>query len=130
MTVASLELCKELYELSGWGDTHGCWYESYAVTTIECWPWQRDHNYRDEGYHSETPAYDLSYLLRKLPKTRKRKTAKQSRTERLNLSAADDGSWVAGYLGHGFVLADTPEDAACDLAIELFKKGVLVKEEV
>jgi hypothetical protein len=66
------------------------------------------------------PAYDLGFLLRKLP----------------NIVDADrfrmlqsGGGWFTGYHdGDLFTLAtvaNTPEDAACKLAIELWKQEVL-----
>lgn len=129
MTTASLELCKELYGLSGRGKDgkfNFYWLEEDGKATIT----------RNRG---QTPAYDLGYLLRKLP------------------ISTDGGKWkLAIYKAHhngknsdwytfayvhindmGLIMptsnirslhlveADTPEDAACKLAIELFKQGVL-----
>jgi hypothetical protein len=76
--VASLELCKELYGLSGWNDTP-------------------NH-------------VDLGYLVRKLP----------AYTEIRNYEIC----WQARF-NSMISEADTPEDAAAKLAIELFKSGVL-----
>lgn len=100
MNVANLDLCRELYELSGWTDND-------------------HHRYLGEG--EEIPAYDLGYLLRKLQP----------------FNAADlqwlGGKWAAQAVIFGTqpkserTEADTPEDAACKLAIELFKQGVLTK---
>lgn len=109
MNTTSLELGRELYKLSGWKPTD----------------WQH-------GIKDGQPLYDLGYLLRKLP----------------NYIEYWDGGNEAGYLqlihwsthwscGYEDVqgssksimihLNDTPEDAACKLAIELFKQGVLEK---
>lgn len=96
MNVASLELCKELYELSGW-----------KTETMSM------------GLHQNAPAYDLGYLLRKLPS---------------DCPLASDGeTWSIAYIDEDganreYSNAMTPEDATCLLAIELFKSGVLTKE--
>lgn len=102
MNVASLSLCKELYELSGWDSLE---YHPNAVgTPITC------------------PAYDLGYLLRKLPRgcyiaqTRKGWTA-----------SSGNAREIFGKQSPITLNADTPEDAACKLVIELFKQGILKK---
>lgn len=138
MNVANLEMCKELYELSGWGfdDSYTYWIVTPNATgTME------RRNARD--FDDRIPAYDLGYLLRKLPK--------HHNFGMPYVSQANDGTqWVASYInwwalweydGKGSAkkwhhevtaslhfLADTPEDAACKLAIELFKQGILSKE--
>ena len=112
MNVASLELCKELYGLSGWQDT------------------ELDHNLLTKDVNPDAnpdyirqPLYDLSYLLRRL-------------------ETIDDGfryaiftqndwklAWHANRTSATNVMqqteANTPENAVCKLAIELFKQGVL-----
>lgn len=137
MNVASLELCKELYELSGWRLTyfnhhqfqnHSSPIESRHIvhTTLG------DNNYglELEGasyiYQLEiTPAYDLGFLLRKLPY----KFPNSQINHWLTVSKGAN-SWVARYSNReDFVKrADTPEDAAAKLAIELLKSGVLTSE--
>lgn len=116
MNVASLENCKELYELSGWetGDSPDCWY------------WKKQSFARHV-----CPAYNLGFLLRKLPYSHK--------GVNLELVPRFDGTWFIGYAaGKEFLAtdpqdkylwaeADTPENATCKLAIELFKQGVLTK---
>jgi hypothetical protein len=103
MNTASLELCKELYELSGW---------NAPVVSMD----------------GPTPRYDLGYLLRKLPK--------HVEDQWLHIAPITDNKWAAHYMMMGVKSAgqdewaDTPEDAACKLAIELFKQGILVKEAV
>lgn len=122
MNVASLELCKELYKLSGWevhtlkwvikdngaGDlTMGTIHASHQEYTEVI-------KYADEV----CPAYELGYLLRKL----------QSHIEALRPDTVQD-AWVAEYVFENQkpdVRGTTPEDAVCKLAIELFKQGVLV----
>lgn len=102
MNVASLELCKELYELSGWGAELNDW-RSNSGTVIS----------------GAYPAYDLGYLLRKLPNDH------MINFSRPPVKLYQSGhSWTAEY--GGFKSGDTaPEDAVCKLAIELFKQGVL-----
>jgi hypothetical protein len=91
-------LCRELYELSGWGEPP----INYWGTSI-C-------GVAESPYY---PNYSLGYLLRKLPDG--------------DYEFIKDGS---GYLilsiGHA-ARAATPEDAAANLCIELFKAGVLRK---
>lgn len=106
MHVANLDICKELYELSGW--------------------WDDDEN----GARPGEPYYCLGYLLRKLP---------SSTTIFKNTSTFKDGVHtsyeaiykyeVLGDLASIWDRADTPEDCAVKLAIELFKSGVLTREE-
>lgn len=120
MTTASLELCKELYELSGW----------MMESNMPYFYYDHNHNYAltmantvvNSGLDNP-PAYDLGYLLRKLPVFIPKHNG-------LTLIPYVDGKWEIYYdapKGVKDVRAfdDTPEDAACKLAIELFKQGVL-----
>lgn len=102
MNTASAKLSNELFELSGW--------KSELIT---------DKRLLDKSKYSIVPSYDLGYLLRKLPL--------KHGNETLSLVHDDDPNrqpWECGF-SDLFVNADTPEDAACKLAIELFKQGVL-----
>lgn len=124
INVANLELCKELYELSGWSTAIGTnqfWYidgELVIATFVE----------------GGTPAYDCGYLLVELPQSVQVEEYKYGLT--LSVSGIGNIMWGAGYEHHfsdgvderHTQLADTPEDALCKLAIELFKKDVLQKE--
>lgn len=106
MHVASLELCKELCELSGWVDCHDK-YRSDG--TLVSWGFS--------GWKSrECPAYDLGFLLRKLPYA-------ELRNWRGIYTA-----WRNTPANFPPIEADTPEDCAAKLAIELFKTGVLTRE--
>jgi hypothetical protein len=102
MNVASLELSKELYELSGWTLDDGS-------------IWDMPH-YEDKRGDVIAPQYDLGYLLRRLP-------------WQLELIMVSDGSWLAHHTASGArhfnEEANTPEDAACKLCISLFNQGVL-----
>lgn len=109
MSVATLELCRELYELSGW----------------------QSGNWHIIGPDESTPSYDLGYLLRKLPRIHKRdwhlflQPWTRYGTWYCNLR-----HWQDPYLlvEERASVGDTPEDAAAKLAIELFKQGVLTQE--
>lgn len=131
MNVASIDLCRELYELSGWDDTD-------RLCCLTCNEIVADEQKIDDGRtHESIPAYDLGYLLRKLPKfgkyTRGDGLVAKDKT-RLTITVADSGTWVAtmdsDYEEDGWIdpsYADTPEDAAAKLAIELFKQGILTE---
>jgi len=101
---ASLELSKELYKLSGWIDPD---QEGYMYTP-------------------DAPYYDCGYLLRKLP------NPKQGDGNPFSMELYTDGRWKAGYFSvqstGPYVVADTPENALCKLAIELIKQGVIKVE--
>lgn len=134
MNVAGKELCQELYELSEWGKTQFPYhigdglqkYFQYADKSNT--PYIADgtdysiKDYEKEGTH--IPAYDLGYLLRKLD-------YKWVKLEHSFEVDEPTNRWTCSFLSddiYGFVEdADTPEDAACKLAIELFKQGVLSK---
>jgi hypothetical protein len=105
MNVASRELCEQLHELSAWD---GKFKKRYVVVGDS------------DGGADSIPAYDLGYLLRKLPQN-----------EEIELRYSDkNGHWfIRGKTEIGIsIFADTAEDAACKLAIELFKQGVLKAE--
>lgn len=119
--VASLELCKELYELSGWFGTYANYYLidgigslRPAIKTEDSWPGNQ--------LVLEAPAYDLGYLIRKLP-------------ENKAVEYSDENGWAAIYddrIASGVVVrkeAKTPEDALCKLCIELIKQKVITPHE-
>ena len=107
MNFANFELCQELYELSGWltGIDGNC-YVSRAGGSFEIRP------LTDAGNDSVQicPAYDLGYLLRRLPVG--------------NVLSSVEDKWIASS-SPKVTTAPTPEDAAAKLAIELIKQGVL-----
>lgn len=124
--VADRDLCVELYELSGWNDN------SLAIHP----EWQ--------DFSNICPAYSLGYLLRKLPKKIERE---DDGNYTLNLHQwQKDGVWYweinygrhdstlfltgknAGYVS---AKADTPENAAAQLCIQLIKSGIIpIKENL
>lgn len=135
MNTASLELCKELYELSGWYQVEQ-YYEYYPVS--------KSTRLRS-GYPGNilpkmlpdfiTPAYDLGYLLRKLPEGKIDRIHKVTKgvwwsnkwqkwvciRQRYGVGSDNDEWKTYEYK------ADTPEDAAAKLAIQLFKQNILTK---
>ena len=116
MNVANLELCKALYEVSGWDYSTFWWFRDVPENRILLASAIQD----DTGIirRQICPAYDLGYLLRKLPVYSK-------------VWQHLEGGWKAEtFTGfdHIGAIADTPEDAACKLAIELFRQGILTKE--
>lgn len=122
--VASLNLCKELYELSGWNKpTDGSLPRFYYAGNGEV--------YGAESWNHEDfdcPAYDLGYLLRKLPLT----DDIGSYIELYKLSVNGSVRYVVFTRPNATPFnseADTPEDATAKLAIELFKQNVLTKEQ-
>jgi hypothetical protein len=121
MHVADLRICRELYELSGW-EYSRAWFDQSK-------PWVSD--YFDHNPPFICPAYDLGYLVRKLPHHRGSRTGAMLD---LHLSAVDPGfGWRAEYTPDNYAVlesgltgeADTPEDAVAKLAIELFKQAIL-----
>lgn len=122
---ASLELSKELYELSGWIGTHNFYWNGKAACDIsaETIEWGLEHY-----NHNAFPAYDLGYLLRKL-NTPKHTTLVGSLGGNSKRYSA---SYIPDELGKYDIevmhrKSDTPENALCSLAIALFKAGVLTK---
>ena len=141
MNVASAKLCNQLYlaSLRKWTDTDYRWYDDngYFVTEKKL-----------NGLW--VPAYDLGYLLRKLPVRIDGKNSRE-REGRLNLcpsfSVKSGRHWLACYADKDDSVVKrkkldaesnnhrnfwyvqfsgtTPEDATCKLAIELFKQGVI-----
>jgi hypothetical protein len=109
MHAASLELCRELYELSGWGG--GQVYDGVYAAHPDV--------KREGDRRPFIPAYDLGYLLRKLQESAP------------TLAWMYDEQKWAMITDASFERQDavTPEDAACKLAIELFKQGILTKEQ-
>ena len=123
MNVASLDLCKELYELSGWIDAPWAYQlevgkrglEAVEVVDNSHWGGISRHLFEKDTITGREPAYlpayDLGYLLRKLP-------------EGCSIHKKENGyRWSMNHITDE--CTDTPEDAACKLAIELFKQGVL-----
>lgn len=137
MQVASLENCKKLYELSGWQEVRQYW-ESYPISgsrklRTASTPFPQDKMLPE----LIVPSYDAGYLLRKLTHEIVEKP-NQTTYEHyaLRLGAETSAEWYANYWMFDcprislddMEPSDTPEDALCLLAIELFKQGILTKE--
>lgn len=135
MSYASPELCTELLNVSGWEITR------FSYKQVPDGEWVAIENTIDSKsrFHraSELPAYDLGYLLRKLPPviddghggTADLFFMMTNLTE--DLEELDHYQYrfkYRGIMGIGHQ-ADTPEDATAKLAIELFKQGILTKPE-
>jgi hypothetical protein len=127
MQVASLSLCKELFELSGWDDAKFGWSYYYDGN-------QRKGDmvfyrlYQSPSWSSDCPAYDLGFLLRKLPAIIPSEVAYESSCLHLMKSST---RYTFSYTHRKHKLnskSDTPEDAAAKLCIELFKQSILIKE--
>lgn len=119
--VASKELALELFNLT---NTENYWDG-----------WRTDACIVDRNNEMVDPMLDLGYLLRKLPMFQ-RYAAKhidgevEKNSGRLTITFADNGQRVATYVNDEGewiepYYADTPEDAAAKLAIQLFKEEVL-----
>lgn len=138
MQTASLELCRELYELSGWSGAVYVYAKSQVYDDV-FWNVVPADIAKVEEWQ---PAYDLGYLLRKLPN-------RQLKLMPFAIERVDGNTthWRCQYTTRGKMhmtvdtdkvlmgkkyeyneIADTPEDAACKLAIELWKRGLLTKE--
>lgn len=133
MNMANLELCKELFGVSGWeADPDGFVWRLHKPTGESALMFTgkmladnfQFHNSPEAPRFREEndfyPAYDLGYLLRKLPDCALYKIDSNVLTKKDK------------YIIHlhpqnnvGPFYADTPEDVACKLAIEQFKKGIL-----
>lgn len=107
MNVASKQLCQELYELSGWNCVRD-WYFAYHKAAGEVEYDLKLNADESKAGRDDFPAYDVGYLLRKL----------QTVLHHI------EGTDYAVKL-HNIVWDMQPEDAACRLAIELFKQGIL-----
>lgn len=143
MNVASLDLCRELYELSGWEfkRRYPCWVDNATKSHAqEGYPklvnklglkndWEYGKQY---GIYKMFPAYDLGYLLRKLEAVGETIILRYNNPENMTAIALSD--WNRRYTAAtvsmtqgSYPIATTPEDATAKLAIRLFKKGVLEK---
>lgn len=129
MNVASLELCKELYELSGWTTDTYYWLQGSMpdLAEQEHYPTVVFHNDSlaeyPYAYERQCPAYDLGYLLRKLPNSDKQGIYAWPSIAKNILDAS--AFWECDTGEYYTETARSMEDAACKLAIELFKQGVL-----
>jgi len=129
MNAPSLELCKELYNLSGWDKTYLVWA---VANEGDYAPWLRPGVGNNSAY-TELPAYDLGYLLRKIQVAF---GVSIKYVDPDNPSATDLKDWYGRWVCYTpwlkqkhYAYATTPEDAAAKLAIELLKVEVLTKDQ-
>lgn len=121
--VTSLEVSKELYEVSGWEGTYFVYWHREDTTAYDKSEWIVSP--RRKVHQVSISAYSLSYLLRKL----------RADVSETSFIPQVRGDWLLAYSLFGdlqdkTLFADTPEDAAAKLAIELFKQCILKKEEL
>jgi hypothetical protein len=125
MVSARLDLCKELCKLSGWKNTFAYWYQNWMLGN----KWMVGYQ-GSPSIEATVPAYDLGYLLTKLPPQTSIKKEHDASPQLPEETPAHYRALYDTTDGRHFWLgADTPEDAACLLAIELFKQGVLKVNE-
>jgi len=116
MNVANLELCKELYDLTGWESDHTWAANGSGLKFIV----RSNDGELGHDIYRLTYAYDLGYLMRNLPTSSIIK--KHNRTG-FSKATGDYGAYIWKYKQEKFrVDGDTPEDAACRLAIQLAQK--------
>lgn len=126
---ASLELSKQLFEVSGWFDV-----DNYSIIPITGDGKRKKRvNIRadelcESHNHKPIPLYDLGFLIRKLPPvvTLKSRAGKRWSAQCFRGKITDDGNRIE-KVDMDFI-ADTPEDALCRLALALFEAGILTRE--
>lgn len=136
MNLASLELCKELYGLSDWSDTN-FWYGEPKNLEPQL-IFRADKQIPNEMIWAGdrfTPAYDLGYLLRKLPARIHMLEGDDVFLviEKFDPHPLDEPRYTAMYKASvdsdcWAQTTDTPEDAVCALAIKFFQEEILKKE--
>jgi hypothetical protein len=112
--VAAFELCRTLYGLSSWNSDDFWWAEWIADsdTALEL-KYFRGGAYGKTREWDYTPAYTLGFMMRKLPD--------------FDIYKRGD-KYEAWYFHNGMhihLIANTPANAVANLAIELFKEGIL-----
>lgn len=125
MDVASLELCKELYALSGWNNGLTSWVDDGGRIRVDVEPYVVTPKHLVYNYLA--PAYSLGYLVRKLPATIEVDGIRQG----LVIYPGGDRWFCAYGIYHSspyYAEAKNPEDAVAKLGISLIKSGHLTKE--
>ena len=120
--VASVDLCQELYKLSGWANTAAFWQDDYYPDGSHLWNLYDDSELRSG---SVVPAYDLGYLMRMLPGHYVQKLGNETYTARWTCYAPTAEQRALGTNHLSGSSRTSPENALCRLAIELFNQGVL-----
>jgi hypothetical protein len=120
MHVASLQLCRALYVLApGWNDTYCSWFidnvvpDGHLLGQPRTEPSIGIRGSRLRAIFSEVPAYDLGYLMRKLP-------------DGYGMAKATTDRWVVfnvrSMQPENGERADTPENAVAMLLIKLWRQ--------
>lgn len=124
--VAAVDLCRTLHSATadkpGWADTD-LWWGSFkddtekVEYTLDCWG-------DNDNIEWICPAYSMGYLLHWLPEY-EQSIRKVYLSVKLRRPDSYQDKWMVGYgsLTHG--TGNTPEDAACRLAITLAQEGTL-----
>lgn len=124
MRVTSLEISRQLYVATGykWNPNDRRWVKTpmraYGQPVDDYRMWKVvPVGYRGKTAATWYPAYDLGYLLRKLP-------------EGFTIVTRFNDEWLASWAPHVDEpdyahLARTPEDAISMLIMELIEKGIL-----
>jgi len=123
MNVASVERCEELYHLSGWNETE-YFYQLIEYSDLSSGYFLTNPALEAPLTAQSYPAYDLGYLLRRLPQNTWIGYVDTSRQR--GYALATTYAWNTAGTDIGKIAecrADTPEDAACLLAIEVLRQG-------
>lgn len=124
MNVARKDLCAELFKVSGWKDTNMYSYTDIRLRHVTHYEYSKHGGWWYSGTDA-LPAYDLGFLLRKLPQWIDKTKDPKSKLCKLHVDKEsanyvdDDGFYWLRYR------ADTPENALAKLAIELIRQKVL-----
>lgn len=102
------ELCKRVYEATGWTGTHHVWHNDTTISPVACGYEEVKH-----AVHF-IPLYSSDYLLGRLP---------SEQYETLQLIKAKN-YWRAGVGQMGSETSDTPLKALLKLTIALHDAGV------
>lgn len=134
MNVASKDLSEELFKVSGWEDVEKKYYQHkdsrVSIFTQQEWEDFADEANGIDGDGDFIPAYDAGFMLRKLEVTADWTHGRFILEHYCN--NIGEYLWTAKYntIGLAEPRARNPEDALAELAIELFKQGVLTQEGV
>lgn len=129
LNVASIELCKELYEVSGWYQTEDVWAAFSDHKDMKPVIVRSDHGELGHQLYVIAPAYDSGYLLRHLPGHYVQKHGNESYRAHWHGHAPTKQQ---RELGHDHISGDSsssPENALCRLAIYLFRMEILERPE-
>lgn len=103
------ELCKRVYEATGWTGTHHVWHNDTTISPVACGYEEVKH-----AVHF-IPLYSSDYLLEKLPWS----------TVCSGPNQGMFGAWMNGQPKSTFNEADTPLKALLKLTLALHEAGEL-----